>query len=81
MKTNTYNGYKNRDTWLVALWLNNDEKNYTRFTANLERLLNIDDGKFLKELKTYFYFNDDPNFKNVNLKEIRKMLKDHKYEL
>ena len=24
----TYNGYCNRETWLVSLWLNNDQDNY-----------------------------------------------------
>ena len=24
----TYNGYCNRETWLVSLWLNNDRDNY-----------------------------------------------------
>jgi hypothetical protein len=76
----TYNGYKNRDTWLVALWLNNHERNYNRFNANIERLLNIDDKNLLKELKTYFY-NDNIDFKKVNVKEVRTMLNEHRKEL
>jgi hypothetical protein len=24
----TYNGFKNRETWLISLWLNNDQDSY-----------------------------------------------------
>lgn len=30
-----YNGWSNYDTWLVALWLNNDEKNYKRIVNKI----------------------------------------------
>ena len=26
--TSTYNGFKNRETWLISLWLNNDQDSY-----------------------------------------------------
>jgi len=34
--TLTYNGWSNRETWLVSLWLNNDEYNYRLFSEILE---------------------------------------------
>ena len=37
----TYNGWTNRETWLVSLWLNNDPISYSMFTEALE--LNTND--------------------------------------
>ena len=41
--TLTYNGWKNRETWLASLWLNNDEYNYRLLTDILE--LDISSGR------------------------------------
>ena len=35
MKT-SYNGYENRATWLVALWINNVEKEYRKYSHYAE---------------------------------------------
>ena len=32
-----YNGWTNRETWLVSLWLNNDQDNYKVLLEALER--------------------------------------------
>jgi len=32
----TYNGWSNRETWLVNLWLNNDESLYSQLLAAIE---------------------------------------------
>ena len=34
----SYNGYPNRDTWLVALWLTNDQRNYNMMRRNKKQL-------------------------------------------
>jgi len=47
----TYNGFKNRETWLISLWLNNDQDSYellsnvlglsTSSTRKAEKLHNL----------------------------------------
>jgi len=32
----TYNGWSNRETWLVSLWLNNDESLYSQLIEAIE---------------------------------------------
>ncbi len=32
----TYNGWSNRETWLVSLWLNNDESLYSQLLEAVE---------------------------------------------
>ena len=49
--TATYNGFKNRETWLISLWLNNDQDSYellsnvlglsTSSTRKAEKLHNL----------------------------------------
>lgn len=36
MENEKYNGWSNYDTWLVALWLNNDESNYKRIVNKIK---------------------------------------------
>jgi hypothetical protein len=35
----SYNGYENRETWLVSLWLNNEYADYQHWTARAEEVL------------------------------------------
>ena len=46
-----YNGWSNRETWLVSLWLNNDEYSYKLLTDILElNLSSSNKAKILQEL-------------------------------
>ena len=47
--TLTYNGWVNRETWLINLWLNNDEHNYKLLSDILE--LNISSNNKAKKLQ------------------------------
>lgn len=38
MDTNEYNGWTNYETWLVALWLDNNESSYTHWRSEAKRL-------------------------------------------
>ena len=38
MENNTYNGYSNRATWNLILWINNDESAYIHFRDLYHRI-------------------------------------------
>lgn len=69
-----HNGWANYDTWLVVVWLSNDERNYHRYRslnrAEIDELL-------LDDIKRAFYFGTDIeviDFDNVNMDEIKNMM-------
>ena len=71
-----YNGWCNRDTWLVMLWLNNDYENYQRITRIINNTNNLED---LSDLELYgelkdFNYGDKIDFKRVDIDEIREGL-------
>ena len=57
-----YNGWCNRDTWLVMVWLGNDQNNYEGIT----RIINN-----THDLKDFNYGTDKINFNRVDLDEVR----------
>ena len=68
-----YNGRSNRDTWLVMLWLNNDQNNYegiTRIVNNTHELKDLSDLELFGLLKDFNY-GDKINFTRVDLDEVR----------
>lgn len=65
----TCQGYKNRDTWLVALWINNHEPNYKLAKIQYSQQLGVawDD-------TTKYHYGDKINFMRVAVEEIQSML-------
>jgi hypothetical protein len=73
------NGYTNRDTWLVVLWLENDRKNYESLKRNVNNLIKTTSDTTLKtSLKNNFKYGDRIVWSNVDCKQIRKYLKEFK---
>ena len=69
-----YNGWCNRDTWLVMLWLGNDYENYqniTRIVNNTHELKDLSDLELYMILKDFNYGNDKIDFTRVDLDEVR----------
>ena len=80
-----YNGWANRDTWVVNVWLNNDENNYRRLVNAVKgvsgtKLTLVSDLALLDKLRQYHY-GDKVNWENVDLQEIRSMLLDMEEDL
>ena len=71
-----YNGYANRDTWLVALWLDNDRNNYFKMKRNKKSLLAMKKPKLIATLKRNFKFGDKINWKNVRTGEIKQNIRE-----
>ena len=70
------NGWKNVDTWLIMLWLENDEENYKRIdriVKNTDNLEDLTDNELYMELKD-FHYGDEVDFSEVDLNEIRTAL-------
>lgn len=47
---NEYNGYTNKQTWQVSLWLDNEYNSYTFYTEIATELLENDSESALREL-------------------------------
>jgi len=71
-----YKGYANRDTWLVALWLDNDYNNYQKKRRNKKSLLAMKKPKLIATLKRNFKFGDPINWKNVRITEIKQNIRE-----
>ena len=71
-----YNGWANRDTWLVVLWADNEEANYNYIVRNLKRLKTMPKAQLFATLRSNLHFGDKINWNNVRVGEIRNYLKD-----
>ena len=71
-----YNGWTNKDTWLVKLWADNDYNNYI---AVQHKIQGIGTDKKFKDLTCCetmdwlkkLHYGDKINWHNVNIQEIR----------
>jgi hypothetical protein len=57
MNTKTYNGYKNYETWLVALWIDNDEGSSDMWRECAENMLQ--ESTLVDDLTTHAVTKDE----------------------
>lgn len=79
MEFENYNGWTNRDTWLVMLWIENTYENYTRIEHKVKgigtnkKLEDLTCCELMEWLKRFNY-GDKINWNKVNLVEIKQTL-------
>lgn len=79
---NDYNGWKNRDTWLVALWIGNTQCVNDYFIENKKYILNLSNNKanfkmFLRNVFINFGVKTDKIvYKNIDLNEIKNYIQE-----
>lgn len=71
-----YNGWANRDTWLVVTWMDNDRSNYEKFKGNRTSWLKLQKPAFLTMLKRNLKTLDKINFNNVNVSEVKRNMRE-----
>jgi hypothetical protein len=91
MNLEEFNGYSNKPTWTLAIWLETDEslKNYWRYKSK-----SLQEDELSKELQTYFedrnplskeftFYSDilSNSIKLIDWKEVARKLKDIEKEL
>lgn len=73
------NGFTNRDTFLIELWLTNWKENYNTYKSHLKWItnLNLQNENERIKLMNYLYgvytYNDKVNYENVDLLQVQRL--------
>lgn len=68
------NGWKNEDTWALALSMENE--NYSLIKEEKDNLLKLSDDNLRKQLEELIQSFDEINYNNVAIDEIRKAIEE-----
>lgn len=71
-----YNGWTNRDTWLVVLWLENDYDVYMNTRDNKDVVLSLSDKDLIDEIILATGCTDKIDTSKVNVEEVREAIRE-----